>query len=134
MSSAAHPSTAGRIALAAAALFGVGTILWNAAAGLRVADEFGRGPFVLQSQQAQQVTDCFNTVVRAAVPNGARLHLDVADASFEQRLTEGPYPHAIVVPPEQPADFVVYVALGATEEFPPCPGYTVQITKVGAGG
>ena len=115
-------------AVRAVALVGTGIILWNTLAGLRVADDFGRGPFVLQSQQAQQVTDCFNTVVIAAVPDGARLHLDIADAGFEQRLTEGPYPHVIVVPPEEPADYLVYVALGATEEFPPCPGYTVRVT------
>jgi hypothetical protein len=118
----------------AVAVVGTGVIVWNALAGLRVADEFGRGPFVLQSQQAQQVSDCFNAVVRATVPDGARLHLDIADAGFEQRLTEGPYPHAIVVAPEQPADYLVYVALGATEEFPPCPGYTVTITPVSDSG
>lgn len=134
MSSSPHRTTAARLALGAAVLFGVGTIAWNAASGLRVTDEYGRGPFVLQSQQTQQLTDCFNTVVFASVPKGARLHVDTTDAAIEQRLTEGPYPHAIVVAPEVQADYVVYVALGATEEFPPCPGYTVTVTPVEDGG
>ncbi|MEQ1700023.1 MAG: hypothetical protein ABMA25_07935 [Ilumatobacteraceae bacterium] len=134
MSGDPHLSTAARAAAALVALVGVCAVAWNAAAGLRVADEYGRGPFVEQSRQSQQVTDCFTAVVVAAVPAGARLHLDIDDASFEQRLTEGPYPHAVVVPPDEPADYLVHVALGAVGKFLPCPGYTVTVTPLAGGG
>lgn len=134
MSSDPHLSTVARAAAVLVALVAVGTVVWNAAAGVRVTDEYGRGPFVEQSRAAQRVTDCFSAVVMAKVPAGARLHLDIDDPSFEQRLTEGPYPHALVVPPEEPADFLVQVAVGATDKFPPCAGYTVTVTPTVEGG
>jgi hypothetical protein len=123
-----------RVAAALVMVAAVGVVAWNAAAGLRVTDRHARGSFVEDSRAAQRVTDCFNRVVVAKVPAGARVHLDIADPSFEQRLTEGPYPHALVVPPDEPADFVIQVELGATDKFPPCAGYTVKVTSTGGGG
>ena len=123
-----------RVAAALIAVAAVGVVGWNAAAGLRVTDRHARGSFVADSRAAQRITDCFNRVVMAQVPAGARVHLDITDPSFEQRLTEGPFPHALVVPPEEPADFLVYVALGATDKFPPCAGYTVRVTPTAGGG
>lgn len=98
--------------VAAACLVVVG---WNTASGVAVSERLQHGKVREVADAGGRQVDCFQRRVDSLIPPGSIVHLDTqAFPAIALRLTEVMYPRGVVVPDNQPAQFVVKVSIQNT--------------------